>query len=98
VSFITLRGDPPHQFFAAQPIPLSSSRLAAAQTKNAEEHMTQVAAHTIEAFPHVAETAAHVAQEAHANPSEEQITRVVFMIIMGAAVLFIAAILFVSHM
>ena len=32
------------------------------------------------------------------HSTEEQISRVVFMIIMGAAVLFIAAILFVSHM
>ena len=60
--------------------------------------MTQVAAHTIEALPHATVTTAHVTQEAHANPNEEQITRVVFMIIMGAAVMFIAAILFVSHM
>ncbi len=60
--------------------------------------MTQVAAHTIEALPHATETAAPVTETAHANPTEEQITRVVFMIIMGAAVLFIGAILFVSHM
>jgi len=60
--------------------------------------MTQVAAHPIEALPHEAAATARVTEAPHANPNEEQITRVVFAIIMGAAVLFIAAVLFVSHM
>jgi hypothetical protein len=59
--------------------------------------MTQTATHTLEALPEQVHAPA-VSQAAHPNPTEEQISRVVFMIIMGAAVLFIAAILFVSHM
>jgi hypothetical protein len=37
-------------------------------------------------------------QADHALPTEEQITRVLFMIIMAASVLFIGATLFVTHM
>lgn len=60
--------------------------------------MTQTATHTLEAPSKPAQTACPACEAAHANPTEEQITRVVFMIIMGAAVVFIAAAIFVSHM
>jgi hypothetical protein len=39
-----------------------------------------------------------VSYDAHPLPTEDQITRVVFYVIMAASVLFIAATLFVSHM
>ena len=54
--------------------------------------------HTLEVISTEHPVIPAAAESAHQNPNEEQITRVVFMIIMGAAVLFIAAILFVSHM
>ena len=39
-----------------------------------------------------------LAHDVHSIPTEEQITRVLFLIIMAASVLFIGATLFVVHM
>jgi hypothetical protein len=39
-----------------------------------------------------------LAQDAHPLPSEDQITRVVFFIIMAVSVLFIGTSIFLSHM
>lgn len=36
--------------------------------------------------------------DAHSIPTEEQVTRVVFFIVLAASLLFIAATLFVTHM
>ena len=60
--------------------------------------MSQLATHEIEALPKQTGTATRAIEAKHADPTEEQIARVVFAIIMGAAALFIGATLFLSHM